>query len=218
MDEAEPFDPLNQPYGATPIEVDVRGHLLATHQGLESLGELNTLEAANITRALLWLGLEGPSVTEVHDQYWLRELHRRMFGDVWSWAGLIRTREMTIGIAPYRIQEDWKVALDDSAWHVDNQTWSPAETVLRLHHRTVAIHPFVNGNGRHARMMADALADSLGLGADALSWGRHLDLEGEPLRRRYLSALRRMDADPDDVSGLIEFALDPRTVDEWVVS
>lgn len=210
-----PLDPLNQPYGATPIDEDVREHLLVAHRGIASLAELNALEAANITRGLLWLRLEGPSTADLLDQHWQRELHRRMFGDVWSWAGAIRTREMTIGIAPYRIQEDWKIALDDSAWHIDNQTWSPVETALRLHHRTVAIHPFVNGNGRHARMMADALAESLGQGAAALSWGRHRDLEGEPLRREYLSALRRMDKDPNDVSGLIEFAADPSTADEW---
>lgn len=136
-----------------------------------------------------------------------------MFGDVWTWAGMIRTREMTIGITPHQIQEQWKAALDDAAWHLTARTWTPAETVLRLHHRTVQIHPFVNGNGRHARLMADELMAALGLGTESFSWGRHLGLQIEQLRRAYLAALRRMDRDRDDTAALIKFALDPAAAD-----
>lgn len=84
--------------------------------------------------------------------------------------------------------------------------------MLRLHHRTVQIHPFVNGNGRHARLMADELMTALGLGTDSFSWGRHLELEIGQLRRAYLAALRRMDRDRDDTGALIAFALNPAAV------
>lgn len=209
------FDPLNQPYGATPVDEESREQLRPVHHGIETLAELNALEAANIARGLLWLRLGSPSTADLLDQYTLRDVHRRMFGDVWTWAGAIRAREMTIGIAPDQIQEQWKMILDDTKWHVENRTWSPAETVLRAHHRTVQIHPFVNGNGRHARLIADELADSLGLGPDAFSWGRQLDANTGDMRREYLSALRRMDENRDDTRSLIEFAVDPIVVDEW---
>ena len=209
------FDPLNQPYGATPVDEESRDHLLPEHRGIRTLAELNALEAANIARGLLWLRTEGLETDDLLDQFRLREVHQRMFGDVWTWAGALRLREMTIGIAPHQIQKHWKAALDDTAWHIEHRTWSPAETVLRLHHRTVLIHPFVNGNGRHARLMADELAESLGLGTGAFSWGRHRGLDTEELRREYLVALRRIDTNRNDLAGLVKFALDPSTVDEW---
>lgn len=209
------FDPLNQPYGATPVDEESREQLQPPHHGIKTLAELNALEAGNIARGLLWLRLELPSTDDLLDQYVLRQVHRYMFGDVWTWAGAIRVREMSIGIAPDQIQEQWKMILDDTKWHVENRTWSPAETVLRAHHRTVQIHPFVNGNGRHARLIADELAESLGLGPDAFSWGRQLDVDTGDMRAEYLSALRRMDEDRDDAGPLVEFALDPSVVDEW---
>lgn len=209
------FDPLNQPYGATQVDEESREHLLPEHQGIATLAELNALEAANIGRGLLWLRAEGLEAADLLDQYTLREIHQHMFGDVWTWAGALRLREMTIGIDPHQIQERWKMALDDTAWHIESRSYSPAETVLRLHHRTVQIHPFVNGNGRHARLMADELAEALGLSTDAFSWGRHLGLDTEALRREYLTALRRLDENRNDVAGLVDFALDPGTVDDW---
>jgi hypothetical protein len=35
---------------------------------------------------------------------------------------------------------------------------------VRFHHRLVQIHPFLNGNGRHSRLMADLLVMQLGTG------------------------------------------------------
>lgn len=149
-DETNPFDPLNQPYGATPVEEEDREQLLDEHQGIATLAELNALEATNIARGLLWLRTEPPSVEDLLNQWYHLDTHRHMFGDVWRWAGQVRTREMTVGIAPHQIRETWKAALDDTRWHIENRTYGPIETIMRLHHRTVHVHPFVNGNGRHA--------------------------------------------------------------------
>ncbi|WP_158296568.1 mobile mystery protein B [Nocardioides albidus] len=210
-----PFDPLNQPYGATPVNEDDREFLLPPHQQIETMAELNALEAANIARGMLWVREQGFAWTDLVDQYTLREVHREMFGDVWAWAGKIRQRETTVGIDPAYIQGDWKARLDDAEFHINARTWSPVETVLRLHHQTVAIHPFVNGNGRFARLAADELLAALGLHPDPLDWGVHLARTKEQRRTAYLEALRALDMNRNNVDGLVTFALDPNAVDEW---
>jgi Fic family protein len=75
------------------------------------------------------------------------------------------------------------------------------EIALRFHHRLVFIHPFSNGNGRHARLAADIFA--LKLGRPAFSWGANTD-EATAVRRAYLESLRR--ADQQDYAPLFAFA------------
>ena len=81
-----------------------------------------------------------------------------MFGDVWSWAGDFRTRDVNIGnVQAHRIPVDLPAMLDDVKYWVNRRTFAPDEIAVRLHHRLAEIHPFPNGNGRHARLMADLL-------------------------------------------------------------
>jgi fido (protein-threonine AMPylation protein) len=70
--------------------------------------------------------------------------------------------------------------------------WPADEIAVRFHHRLVSIHPFPNGNGRHARMAADLLAVSLR--RPRFSWGGagHLT-EASAKRATYLAALRTAD-------------------------
>ncbi|MEU4192990.1 mobile mystery protein B [Kribbella sp. NPDC026611] len=209
------FDPLNQPYGATPVEEEDRQYLLAPHQGIETMAELNDIESRNIADARFWIrdeALDVPDLLSVPGQC---EIHRRMFDQVWAWAGRVRTRELSVGIEPYRIREDWPAAIGDAAYWVENQTFSPAEVILRLHHRTVQIHPFQNGNGRHARIIAEELALGLGLGEDCFSWGAHLQVGLEEQRAAYLDSLRRLDRNPDDIGPLMQFAVDPQADNTW---
>ena len=125
-----------------------------------------------------------------------------MFGDVWKWAGAYRQTERNLGIASHRIPVEVRMLLDDVRFWIDKNTYPTDEIAVRLHHRLVAIHPFANGNGRHARLMADLLAEKLG-GA-ALTWGgASLADEGE-LRRRYVDALQA--ADGHDIGPLLAFA------------
>jgi fido (protein-threonine AMPylation protein) len=65
----------------------------------------------------------------------------------------------------------------------------------------VVIHPFPNGNGRHARLMTDVLLRRNGV--SAFSWGgANLEAAGDA-RERYLAALRAADA--GDFKPLLEF-------------
>ena len=64
--------------------------------------------------------------------------------------------------------------------------------MARFHHRLVSIHLFSNGNGRHARMMADILLVSQG--KQRFSWGRSGDLvKASVARQHYIQALRAAD-------------------------
>ncbi|QNE21879.1 mobile mystery protein B [Kribbella qitaiheensis] len=177
------------------------------------MSELNDVESSNIGDARFWIRDEALDVPDLPSLPVQCDIHRRMFDQVWEWAGRIRTRELSIGIDPYRIREDWPAALGDATYWVDNQTFSPAEVVLRLHHRTVQIHPFQNGNGRHARILAEELA--LGLDEDCFSWGGHLGVALEQQRAAYLNSLRRLDKNPNGIGALMKFAVDPQADDTW---
>ncbi len=76
------------------------------------------------------------------------------------------------------------------------------ELAVRFHHRLVSIHPYPNGNGRHSRLAADLLADSIR--ADPHTWGSGGLIAAGEVRAHYLRALRN--ADRHDYADLIAFA------------
>ncbi len=194
------FDGEDPPH-ATPLdEDDVEG---LVPMFVTTRDELNQMEQANIESATVW-AFGGRRITTVTGLLTIRfadTVHRRMFGDVWRWAGKHRTRVTNIGVEPYRIITEMKLVLDDAvSWH-DNYTYPPTERAVRLHHRLVSVHPYRHGNGRHARFMADLyLAERA-----PLTWGapRSLEIEGE-VRRTYIDALRS--ADEGDIEPLHHFA------------
>lgn len=76
------------------------------------------------------------------------------------------------------------------------------EIAIRFHHRLVQIHPFVNGNGRHARLVTNKLLSILG--EEEFSWGGSIiDNDGDA-RSQYIRALRA--ADVHDFAALLAFA------------
>jgi Fic-DOC domain mobile mystery protein B len=127
-----------------------------------------------------------------------------MFDEVWKWAGRYRRRETNLGIDPLEIAAAIRALVADAAAWVEHATFDVDELCARFHHQLVAIHPFVNGNGRHGRIATDLLATSLG--EPEFSWGRHLDVDTADLRLRYRTALQRADRDRDDVADLVAFA------------
>ena len=191
--------------GQTPVDADDAQHLTDSYAWIGTRDELNDAEASNITDALLWLEDQELGADDLLNQSVLRELHRRMFGEVWNWAGLLRRRDTTIGVPPVQIQERLQTLLGDTLFWIEQGTYGASEICIRFHHRLVFIHPFVNGNGRHARLAAGALADSLGLGPDHLSWGARSGQSAVEARRRYLDALRA--ADRGDYTDLLATAV-----------
>lgn len=190
--------------GQTPVDPDAAQDLTTQFSHIRTRDELNEAEASNIAGATIWLRSRELAPDDLLHQTFLRDLHRRMFGDVWTWAGQLRRRESTIGIAPAQIQEQTQILLGDVSYWIDHQTYGATEISVRFHHRLVFVHPFVNGNGRHARLAASALAGALDLGFDHFSWGARSGRPAEEARRQYLAALRA--ADVGDYGALLDCA------------
>ncbi|MBA3490052.1 MAG: mobile mystery protein B [Longispora sp.] len=186
---------FTEPEGATPLEDEDLSGLLRTDIALRQ--ELNVAEASNIAAAEHWAFSRTRRLERWLTRSEMTALHKRMFGDVWRWAGTFRRRETSIGIDPYRIVTELENLLADVRAQTANRErlpWSPDEIAARLHHRLVSIHPFPNGNGRHARLAADLVV--INLGRPRFTWGHagHLD-EASNARIRYLAALRAADRD-----------------------
>lgn len=176
------------PDGATPLNPDEMEGLRYKH--ITTRDELNELEQANIDTGLLWLGPQKQLDLSLGG---LCKLHDRLFGDVWKWAGMLRLTEKNIGIDPMQIAVQTTMLLGDVKWWVEHKTYSPTEAALRFHHRLVQIHLFPNGNGRHARIAADALLEKT-YGVPPFDWAGGADLTRDNARRAaYIAALRAAD-------------------------
>jgi len=162
--------------------------------------ELNEVEQANIAQGALWASRQRSR--HLLDEAFLRNLHKRMLGEVWIWAGDYRTTERNIGVPAWKIRMELKILLDDARLWVEQAMFDPDELAVRFHHRLVAIHPFPNGNGRHARLMADLLV--MRLGRPRFTWGSASLLKAREIRTRYVTALRQADA--HDITALLAFA------------
>lgn len=187
------------PAGATPLDGEELEGLLPTH--LVDRSQLNEWEQRNIESALLWLSRQRrPSPLQ---EAWLSRLHREMFGESWRWAGQYRTSDKSIGADWRQIRMQVPALLADIAYQVEHRVASVDEIAVRFHHRLVSIHPFPNGNGRHARLIADVLIEQLG--APRFSWGGSSPLvEASALRRQYIAALQQ--ADRGQLDDLLTFA------------
>ena len=179
-----------------PLDADEREGLLLSH--VSTRGELNEVEQANILEAEQWAHARR---RDVLSEKALNELHKRMFGRVWKWAGQFRTTEKNIGIPPFRIAPDLRQLIDDCRHQLERRACSPDELAARFHHRLVSIHAYPNGNGRHARLAADLLVESLG--QPRFTWGSASLVDAGAARRRYVDALRA--ADVHDIRPLLEF-------------
>jgi Fic-DOC domain mobile mystery protein B len=150
--------------------------------------ELNDAEQANILEATE----RARRRRFVLDEKNLNRLHQEMFGNVWDWAGKFRTTNKNIGVPYHEIPQDLRALLDDCNYWLTQGTYPPDEIAARFHHRLVQIHLYPNGNGRHARLAAELLLESIG--RPAFTWGSaNLMGAGEP-RTRYIAALKSADA------------------------
>lgn len=191
---------MNYPDGATPLDPDEMLGLKFKH--VMTRGQLDHLEQANIQNGLRWLSRRKK--LDVLNETFIRQFHKKLFGEVWEWAGTFRKTEKNIGIDPLQIGVELRVLLDDVRYWIDHETYSSIESAVRFHHRLVYIHLFPNGNGRHARIVADALLTKT-LNEKPIDWSGGHNLQAMNDRRHlYIQALRS--ADKGDYSSLLMFA------------
>ena|SRR5687767_2296543 len=187
--------------GATPLDPDEAEGLIPLH--ITTRAQLDEWEHLNIIEGEEWAFAKKRS--DVLTDHFFRELHRRMFGSTWKWAGTYRKTDKNIGIPWSRIPEGVRnLCADARAW-IEYTSFSAEEAAVRLHLRSVQVHAFPNGNGRHARLLADVLLHTLGL--PRLPW-RGADLQRpSDTRDAYISALRR--ADLGEIAPLVLIARTP---------
>jgi Fic-DOC domain mobile mystery protein B len=181
---------------ATPLTEEELAGLIPSYVTLRP--ELNEVEQANILEAEEWAFTRE---RDVLDEGFLKNLHKRMFGRVWKWAGTLRRSEKNIGVDAYQISVDLRKLLDDCRFWIEHETYESDEIAARFHHRLVLIHPFPNGNGRHARTAADLLL--VRLGRPRFTWGRANLVSAGKNRTTYIAALHA--ADKHDIAALLAF-------------
>lgn len=192
-------DIFKEPDGATPLDPDEMEGLRFKH--IQTRGQLDELEQANIQNGLKWLSKK--KAPDVLSEGFVRELHKKLFGEVWIWAGTFRKTEKSIGIDPIQISIQLRQLLGDAAYWIKNETFPAKELAARFHHKLVYIHLFPNGNGRHSRIMADAILTKI-LGEPSIDWAGGYQLEKINERRtQYIKALRQ--ADGHNFEPLMEF-------------
>lgn len=184
--------------GATPLDYDELKGLLPTH--ITTRSELDFLEMENISQAIIWS--ESLKAIDILNIGFICKLHKKMFSNVWKWAGKFRKSQKNIGIPYIQIEVELQTLCDDAqAWKQYN-TYSPDEFAARFHHRLVFIHPFLNENGKHARLMADLILEKL-FATKVFSWGGESLANHNKIRKEYIKALKM--ADEHDYSLLLEF-------------
>jgi Fic-DOC domain mobile mystery protein B len=182
---------------ATPLTTEERADLIPAYIAYRA--ELNAAEQENIARGQDWALVRK---RDLLSEKFIKDLHQRMLGDVWRWAGKFRTTERNLGIPYFEIPMAVRELLEDAKTWVEHMTYPPDEVAVRFHHRLVKIHPFPNGNGRHSRLMADLLVMSLG--GERFTWGSANLQQASDVRRQYIEALRA--GDNHDYAPLLRFA------------
>jgi Fic-DOC domain mobile mystery protein B len=187
--------------GQTPLDEDEKEGLLI--ESITTRGELDEFEQLNIEKAIQWTMGKKWDKEYILSEGFIKELHRRMFNEVWSWAGAFRKTNKNIGVDKYQIGLSLKQLLDDCLFWLGNNTCSDEEIAIRFKHRIVKIHCFPNGNGRHSRLIADIIINKI-FEKPVFTWNKtNLNKKGV-VRSNYIAAIKA--ADKGDINPLIDFA------------
>lgn len=187
--------------GQTPLDEEEKESLKI--KSITTQGELDEFEQLNIEKAVEWTIRTKLKPENILTEKFIKDLHKRMYGDVWKWAGEFRQSEKNIRISWMQIGIELKNLFDDTKYWIENKTYTPEEIAIRFKHRIVSIHCFPNGNGRHSRMMADIIIESI-FGKDIFSWHQSNMVKANDIRKAYIDALKK--ADNGNIEPLIEFA------------
>jgi Fic-DOC domain mobile mystery protein B len=191
-----------RPIGATPGG-DISGLILGH---LSTPDARNAAETEAISRAYdthVFRARRKKRGTEWLTDDYIRKVHADMFRTIWEWGGQYRQTGMNIGVEPHLIREQIKLLTGDFfSWNETKSTMPVVEIAARLQHRLTYIHPFINGNGRHARLITDIFLYSRQHSIP--QWPQiQLMSQGNEIREQYIKAMKQ--ADEGDLTGLIQF-------------
>jgi len=187
--------------GQTPLDDDEKEGLLIPT--ITTRTELDEFEQQNIEEAILWILTRSLNAKTIFTEQFILRLHKRMYGNIWDWAGDFRKTNKNLGVDKWQISTALKILFDDSIYWVNHDTFSPDEIAIRFKHRIVSIHCFPNGNGRHSRLMADIIVDKI-YNLPIFTWGTGNLVKQSDTRTNYLNAVR--EADKNNYEPLILFA------------
>ena len=191
----------DDPQGATPLSPDDLSGLNLPH--VQTRAQLNEIEAANILQGQNWVSsLKVLTLDDIFSRDFVIALHENLFGDIWQWAGTFRLRELNIGVEPKNIPIDLHNFLEDAKCWLEFKHFSDLELSARIQHKLVQIHPFVNGNGRHARIFTDIVRVFL-LNKKPLRWAKAKLEDMTTERAAYIAGLRK--ADGGDFSEMVDY-------------
>lgn len=189
---------LSYPDGATPLDPDTLAGLIPS---LTTQGELDEFEARNILLGERWALRARGENRDLLLPSTLRRLHAQMFSLTWRWAGTYRRTDTNLGVPWSQIAERLDQLCGNVRYQVEHAVFAWDECAARFHHEMVLIHPFPNGNGRHARLAADLLL--IRQGQPRFTWGGRTLGEHGDARRTYIDALRA--ADQGEIAPLLSF-------------
>ena len=185
----------------TPLDEDEKGNLLI--KTITTHGELDEHEQLNIEKAVQWTIQSRFKPEKILTEEFIKTLHKKMLGEVWTWAGEFRKSEKNIGVEWINIGVELKYLIDNTKYWIENKTYPPDEIAIRFKHRLVNIHCFPNGNGRHSRIMADIIIESV-FGKDVFTWNQLNMVQADETRKKYIAAIR--EGDKGNIKPLLEFA------------
>lgn len=194
---------LNLDYleGQTPLAEEEKEGLLIPF--ITTQREMDEFEQQNIEKAMEWTLNRKSQKEQILSEKFVLDLHRKMFGEVWAWAGEFRRSDKNMGVDWKQISVSLKQLTDDCLHWIERKSYPEEEIAIRYKHRLVSIHCFSNGNGRHSRLMADVLISRV-FGKPVFTWGSaNLNRTGES-RSNYLKAVK--EADRGNIKPLIKFA------------
>jgi Fic-DOC domain mobile mystery protein B len=192
---------LNYIDGQTPLDEDETQGLLIP--SIATRGELDEFEQQNIEQAVLWTLTRNFKPQDILTEAFIKQLHKKMYGNIWAWAGEFRKTNKNIGVDRWQISVDLKYLLDDAVYWIANNVYVPDEIAVRFKHRLVSIHCFPNGNGRHSRLIADIVIEKI-FEKPVFSWGADNINKIGDARKAYIQALKA--ADRGDYEQLLVFA------------
>jgi Fic-DOC domain mobile mystery protein B len=192
---------INYIQGQTELDEEEKEGLLI--KSITTREELDEFEQQNIEKAIQWTFTRKFKKEQLLTEKFIKDLHKKMYGDVWKWAGQFRSSEKNIGVKSYLIPIELRNLLDDCLFWIDNNTYSHEEIAIRFKHRLVCIHCFSNGNGRHSRLIADLIMEKIFRGT-FFTWGRNDLVRQTDARATYIKAVKL--ADKNEIQHLIAFA------------